>query len=232
LAFRFTTSLVDFFFPIFILECGFGGWRTSWAMIRFAASSGSGDLGMAAPFNRNDKFDPGKQVRHEVDISPKTLTAIGVLITAAASAEIAITYQIIACISNDEQTRANVRPLIASQNISVKLATLRTIFTTRASEYENALQGVGRLQKCFDMRNLFAHGLIMVKGKTPPNHVMVAEIKKEGEKREWAKPKTIATTQILTCGREITFWIRQIEAEIRSQGAAPAILKEEILANL
>jgi hypothetical protein len=47
LAFRFATALAGFFFPTFISECGLGGWRINCDMIRFAASNGSGDLGMS-----------------------------------------------------------------------------------------------------------------------------------------------------------------------------------------
>jgi hypothetical protein len=78
LTFRFTAVLAGFFFPTFISECGFGGWRTSCAMIRFAASNGSGDLGMT------DNPDTWPLPEYNPGL-PKHLHALGVIAICYAS---------------------------------------------------------------------------------------------------------------------------------------------------
>ncbi len=182
---------------------------------------------MITPLDGHEIFDPSRAIPHETLISAETLAAIGMLITTAASAEIALVYIMAGCISNDEPTRANIVPLVAGQNISVKLGVLRTIFRTRTKDYEKGIRAIGRLQKCFDVRNLFAHGIIAVKKTTPEGHISVTELKIEGEKREWSKPKILSPKQILAYGREIAFRVRELESEIRRQGATPSILKRE-----
>jgi len=166
----------------------------------------------------SDDFDPTARIPIEA-LGENVLQAIGLLMASAASVDIALTFQIIRTITNDAQARLNAFPLVFGAEVGVKLGVLRTFLVHRVKDKENLEITLDRIQKCFDKRNLFAHGLPMEGGKY--GDVGVREMRFTGETKALPAARYFSCDQILSYARELQFRALQLDTELTKLGITP-----------
>ncbi len=164
-------------------------------------------------------FDPSVPIAHETNLGETNLSAIGLLMVTGAVVEIALSFQILRTISNEDKARVFALPLVVGQEISVKLGILRTFLAHRVRDREPFEYSVSRLQKLFDRRHLFAHGTTVI-GRTK-DELCVREFKFVGEKKMPAENRYFTKDQVVRYAREMVYRCNHIDVELSALGIKP-----------
>jgi hypothetical protein len=158
LFFRFTVV-----FPSFVSNCGLGGVLNAARNAPSARRVGSTlpNISVIRPLEEVMAYRPFERdepTEIEAMIGEKIAAAIGYLLVTAAAVDHGLTLLIMRLVTNDDETSWNMAPLLMGQDVSVKLGVLRTFLVHRVTDREELKKSLHRIKKCFDKRNLFAHG--------------------------------------------------------------------------
>lgn len=172
-----------------------------------------------------EPFNPDEPIPTETLLPEAYYYNVGLLVAVCSDADTNLGFQILRTIIRDSVSRVYAMPLIAGMDVSVKLGILRTVIVDRVGDTTDIDHCLSRMQKFFDKRNIFCHG--MAKPAAKKDYVSIQELKFVGAKRTPTEPHVFEIKQIKVYARELRYRSFQLDEELTRAGFAKLSLLEE-----